>query len=71
MSSLAGRIVDVLIFEIVAFLGVLPLKDFVIQAVGAYIEGQFVELLILICLADFIAVKIQKYIDGDFGDAED
>lgn len=65
LSSLAGRVVDVVVFEAVAFLGVLPFKDFVVQAVGAYVEGQFVELVILVCVADFIAVKIQKYIDSD------
>ena len=65
LSSLAGRIVDVAVFEVVAFLGVLPFKDFLTQAIGAYFEGQFVELLILVTIAKPIATKLEKYIMSD------
>lgn len=45
-SSLVAHLIDALIFETVAFLGVLPFKDFLIQAVFAYASGLLLETLL-------------------------
>lgn len=61
-SSLIGRLVDNLIFEIIAFLGVLPLADFAKQATGAYVEGLIVETIIVVLISDPLIRTIKKYI---------
>lgn len=42
-SSVVGRLVDSLIFETVAFFGILPLEDFIRQAIFAYLAGMMLE----------------------------
>lgn len=43
-SSAVAHILDSLIFELVAFCGVLPMKDFIVQAVFAYVAGMIFEI---------------------------
>lgn len=43
-SSVIAKVFDVLIFEIVAFVGILPMKEFMIQAIFAYGIGLLAEL---------------------------
>ena len=45
-SSALAHIVDSGVFETVAFLGVLPFREFLMQAVFAYILGMGLELLL-------------------------
>lgn len=64
-SSLVGRVVDVGVFEVIAFLGVLSPHEFVTQAIGAYAEGEIVEMAMLTVLADRLVRRIELYIAGD------
>ena len=45
-SSLVAKVADTLIFETVAFLGVLPLSDFAHQVIFAYVAAIFLETLL-------------------------
>lgn len=58
-SSTLAHIIDCAIFETIAFIGVLPFKEFVMQAVFAYIIGMGLELL----LAP-VETKIAKKLGG-------
>ncbi len=64
-SSLIGRLVDNLIFEMIGFLGVLPFADFIKQAAGAYVEGLIVETLIVVLISDPTIKAVKEYIDND------
>lgn len=70
-SSLVGRIVDIGVFETIAFLGVLSPGEFATQAIGAYVEGEIVEMVLLAILADRLVRRIEFYIDGDMSMATD
>ena len=64
-SSLVGRIVDVMIFELVAFFGVLSFQDFIIQAIGAYVEGQLVEIVFLVIVRDSLTRHVRWWAEDD------
>ncbi len=64
-SSLVGRIVDVMIFELVAFFGVLSFQDFIIQAIGAYAEGQLVEIAFLVIVKDNLTRHVRWWAEDD------
>ena len=64
-SSLVGRLVDNLIFETIAFYGILPLNDFLKQAAGAYLEGLIVETTIVILISGPVIKIVKGYIDLD------
>lgn len=60
-SSFVAKFCDILIFETVAFLGVLPLSEFFVQAGFAYIAGIALE-IILTPLTIFSVNKIKAYL---------
>ena len=62
-SSAFARIVDTLIFETIAFLGVLTFQEFLIQALFAYVFGIFFEVLFS-PLEAFIAKMIRRKHDS-------
>lgn len=62
LSSALGRLVDNAVFETIAFLGVLPFKDFLVQAGMAYVEGFVVETLILLFISQPLLHKCRTYI---------
>ena len=62
-SSLIGRLVDNIIFETLAFLGVLPLTDFLNQAVMAYIEGVVMELILIALVSEPLVQFARKYVE--------
>ena len=64
-SSLIGRLVDNVIFETIAFLGILPFKDFLKQFLGAYFEGLIVEIIIVLVVSEPIINKVREYITDD------
>ena len=64
-SSLVGRIVDIAVFEVIGFLGVLSFSEFLMQAAGAYIEGELIELLVLGLVGEKLVWRIQWWLDGD------
>lgn len=64
-SSLVGRVVDSAIFETIAFIGVLSLPEFVTQAVGAYVEGEIVEMALLFTVGDRIVRRLEWWIADD------
>lgn len=64
-SSLIGRVVDIGVFEVIAFLGVLSPGEFVAQAIGAYVEGEIVEMILLTVLTDKLVRHIEWYIGDD------
>lgn len=45
-SSAVSRVVDNLVFETIAFLGILPLKDFFLQVLFGYLAGMLLETLL-------------------------
>lgn len=45
-SSVFSHLIDAVVFEMIAFYGVLPLKDFVTQAVFAYATGLILEIVL-------------------------
>ncbi len=59
-SSLIGRVVDVITFEVIAFFGILPLEDFLKQAIGAYFEGLIIEVIIVLFISNPIIKIIKK-----------
>ena len=59
-SSAVARIADTLIFETVAFLGVLSFGEFVVQAGFAYVAG-FVLEIVLTPLTYLLVRKLKKY----------
>lgn len=61
-SSAFAHILDTVVFETVAFLGVLSFQEFLIQAVFAYILGMGLE-LILSPLEVVIEKQVRKFID--------
>ena len=65
LSSIVGRLFDCLVFETMAFLGVLPFSEFLTQAVGAYFEGAAVELILVMTVSGPITRKIHHYISLD------
>lgn len=58
-SSAFAHIIDSFIFEIIAYLGVLPFNEFLIQAGFAYILGLGLEIIL-----SPIEVVIQKHLEG-------
>ena len=46
LSSIVARVFDIAVFEVLAFLGKLSLKEFFMQAIFAYIAGVVIEFLI-------------------------
>ncbi len=58
-SSAVAHILDSLIFELVAFCGVLPMKDFIIQAVFAYVASMMFEIF-MSPITLIIAGRIRK-----------
>ena len=64
-SSLLGRLLDNLLFETIAFLGVLPLSDFLKQAVAAYFEGMIVEAFLVFTISEPIIIAIKGYIRAE------
>lgn len=60
-SSLVAHLFDTLIFETIAFLGVLPINDFINQAVFAYLIGLGFE-FILSPLELLIVSKVRPYL---------
>ena len=64
-SSLVGRVVDSAIFETIAFVGVLSPGEFITQAVGAYVEGELVEMAILFLIGERFVWYIQRWLDAD------
>lgn len=59
-SSAVAKIVDCLVFETVAFLGVLELADFAKQAIFAYIAGIVIETM-LTPITYLIVKRLKKY----------
>ena len=59
LSSLIAKVFDVMIFEMVAFLGILPFKDFLLQMLFAYVVSIAIE---IVCspLTSLIATKMKK-----------
>ncbi len=70
-SSLIGRLVDNIVFETISFLGILPLRDFGKQFIGAYLEGLVVEVIIAVTIAEPIIRRIGRYISLDKYDIKD
>lgn len=60
-SSAVAHVLDSLIFEVVAFYGILPMKDFIVQAVFAYAAGMILE-IVLSPITLIAANKIRKKI---------
>ena len=65
MSSLIGRLVDNVVFETLAFIGVLPMKDFFVQAGMAYVEGLVVESLLILLISKPLVNLCRTYINAD------
>lgn len=65
-SSLVGRVVDIGVFEVIAFWGVLSPEEFMTQAIGAYVEGEAVEMVLLTLLTDRIVRRIDWYLGDGF-----
>lgn len=61
ISSWVGKIFDVGVFEIVAFLGILPFEEFLSQAVFAYFAGVALELIIF-PISQLIIVRLRRSI---------
>lgn len=61
-SSTLAHMIDCAIFETIAFIGVLPFKEFIAQAVLAYILGMGLELLLAPIEAK-IAKKVGGFLD--------
>lgn len=59
ISSWFGKIFDVGIFEVVAFLGILPLGEFLTQTIFAYFAGVVLE-LVLFPISRLIVMKLQR-----------
>ena len=59
-SSLVAKFVDSLIFETIAFLGVLSFSEFLAQAGFAYFAGVLLE-IVLIPVSYFVVKKLKKY----------
>ena len=59
-SSLVARFADSLIFETVAFIGVLSFNEFLLQAGFAYVAGALLEVA-LIPVSYFVVKKLKKY----------
>lgn len=60
-SSVVAKVFDTLIFEFVAFFGVLAFKDFVLQAIVAYGAGLLLELLLSPISCGIIKVIKRRY----------
>lgn len=58
-SSMVAHLVDAVIFETIAFFGVLSLHDFIVQAVFAYAAGLLIETL-LCPITSLIAKSMRK-----------
>ena len=64
-SSVVAHFLDSLVFETIAFLGVLPFNDFLNQALFAYLLGLGLE-LILSPIELLIVAKVRPFLnDGD------
>lgn len=61
-SSLIAHLLDTLVFETIAFLGVLPFNDFLNQAIFAYLMGLGFE-FILSPIELLIVSKVRPYLD--------
>jgi hypothetical protein len=61
-SSLIAHLLDTLVFETIAFLGVLPFNDFLNQAIFAYLIGLGFE-FILSPIELLIVSKVRPYLD--------
>ena len=61
ISSWVGKVFDVGLFEIIAFCGILPMGEFLTQAVFAYFAGVALE-LVLYPLSKLIVVKLRRAI---------
>lgn len=64
-SSLVGRLIDNIIFETIAFIGVLPMGDFLAQMGMAYVEGVVVEGLLILFISQPLVNLCRRYV-GDF-----
>lgn len=65
-SSLLARFADIALFETLAFFGILSIKEFLTQAVFAYVAGMLLEAVLSIpagCLVKFLRQKL-KFYDG-------
>ena len=62
-SSFASRLIDSLIFETIAFAGILPHIEFLKQVGFAYIAGCILE-IILTPISSQILIRIESYIRG-------
>lgn len=63
-SSAFAHLIDSLIFETIAFIGVLPFNEFIIQACFAYVFGMLFE-IILSPLEALIAKRLKGVMDRD------
>lgn len=66
VSSLIARVLDVVIFEVLAFIGKLSLGEFVRQVVFAYVAGVLIELAVSRFTA-FLAKKFDAYLQYNDG----
>ena len=57
-SSAIARLIDTVVFEIVAFFGVLSIKDFLIQLAFAYLAGMILE-IVLFPITNLLAYKLR------------
>ena len=63
LSSIPARIVDITVFEVGAFLGILTLPEFLAQATGAFFEGLIVELVLVITIIPLIVKKVESWLN--------
>lgn len=61
-SSVIGRLVDNVIFETIAFIGVLSMQEFWKQLVTAYLEGIIVEVALILTVAGPLRYLCHKYL---------
>lgn len=59
LSSVVARMFDVGLFEILAFVGRLPVQDFFLQMMGAYVEGMLLECILSVA-AKPLALKLEQ-----------
>ena len=63
-SSIPARFVDITVFEIGAFLGVLTLPEFAAQATGAFFEGLIVEIVLVFTIVPLIVAKVENWLNA-------
>lgn len=62
LSSIPARLVDITVFEVGAFIGILTLPEFIAQATGAFFEGLIVEIVLVVTVVPPIVARVEKWL---------